>query len=154
MQVEVALAPLLDTHETSPGACIVVVTGCALGQTLQRLNSSGNGQVLYESSLAFGLRKVLQAEDGKEELVERTAAAEAQAVQLRDQARPACLRPPPAYLPGRQCRFMLRVPCLHANACPIVSTWAWFAVVILWAHALVPVGIPCRCLLAPGMPAR
>jgi len=51
-------------------------------------------QALYESSLAFGLRKVLQAEDGKEALAARAAAAEAQAAQLRDRARHARMRPP------------------------------------------------------------
>ena len=44
-------------------------------------------QALYESSLAFGLRKVLQSEEGKDELGARGAAAEAQAADLREQAR-------------------------------------------------------------------
>ena len=44
-------------------------------------------QALYESSLAFGLRKVLQSEEGKDELAARGTAAEAQAAELREQAR-------------------------------------------------------------------
>lgn len=46
-------------------------------------------QALYESSLAFGLRKVLQSEEGKDELAARGSSAEAQAAELREQAR-AC----------------------------------------------------------------
>ena len=44
-------------------------------------------QALYESSLAFGLRKVLESEEGKDGLAARGAAAEAQAAELREQAR-------------------------------------------------------------------
>lgn len=48
-------------------------------------------QALYESSLAFGLRKVLQSEEGKDDLAARAAAAQAQAAELHEQARsPAC----------------------------------------------------------------
>ena len=42
-------------------------------------------QTLYESGVAFGLRKALQAEAGVAELEQRAAAKEAEASELRQQ---------------------------------------------------------------------
>ena len=79
----------------SQAACKVLLRGCAGQADTQAAAplAAVTPQALYESSLAFGLRKVVQAEDGKEALAARAAAAEAQAAQLRDRARHACMRP-------------------------------------------------------------
>ena len=69
-------------------------------------------KALYESSLAFGLRKVLQAEDGKEVLAARATAAEAQAAELRDQAR-AAFSEPIVLQPALACYTCLP-HCVHA----------------------------------------